>query len=463
MMKRTQILFLVLLTISFSVIAQKQDNEILELNIKQAQEYAIENNKSLKNTKTDVKIAKQQLWQTISQGLPQVSGTLDYTNYFNYKMTLGIGGSSSTPNIDYTKLDAGDMEILTMLGSILGGGATEIKMKDNANAKLQISQLIFSGQYIAGIQLAKISQMLVDMSIEKSELDIKESITNSYYVSLITLKSMEIIDKNIENLSQTLKQTNALLSAGMVEETDADQIKMSINMLENAKRSLQRNAELNNNLMKFQLGIDYDTKLVLTEKYDDLLADVNLSGVLRSEFLPEENINVKLTNKQEELSQKMLNMQRWSYAPTLFGAYNHTEKLLKSDFDMNPKNLFTLNLSVPIFSSGQRKASVEQKKLELLKVQNTKEIIIDQLMLQEKQLRYNLTSAFEQYQSQLENLELAKKIYRNTDLKFRQGVVSSFDLIQANNNLIQAENSVISASMEVLQAKLEFDKLINSI
>jgi outer membrane protein TolC len=379
-------------------------------------------------------------------------------------MELGLGSEdNSMGSIDYTKLDAGDMEILSMLGNMLGGGATEIKLKNASNARLQISQLIFSGQYIAGIQLSKISQMLTNMSLEKSELDIKESVVSTYYMSLITDKSIEIIDSNIENLKQTLKQTEALLSVGMIEETDVDQINMSIIMLENSKRSLERNAELNNNLMKFQLGLDNATALVLTDTFDGVFNSVDFSTVLNIEFDPNENIDMKLLGTQEELSQKMLNMERWSYAPTLAGAYSYTEKLLKSDFDMNPKNLISLNLSIPIFSSGQRKASVEQKKLELLKVQTNKEIVNDQLLMQEKQLRFNFTSALEAYQSQKANVSLARKIYDNTELKFRQGVASSFDLIQANTNLLQAENNYITSGMELLQAKLAFDKLFNKI
>jgi outer membrane protein TolC len=96
-------------------------------------------------------------------------------------------------------------------------------------------------------------------------------------------------------------------------------------------------------------------------------------------------------------------------------------------------------------------------------MQNNREIVTDQLLMQEKQLRYNLTSAIESYESQKANMELAQKIYDKTELKFTQGVASSFDLIQANSNLLQAQNSYVSASMELLQARLKLDKLMNKI
>ena len=443
---------IIVMLILFPTFLYSQESSVLKLSIKDAQNYAIENNKSLRNVRTDAAISKQQTWQAISQGLPQVSATLDYTNFFNYEIEFGMGGGT-TPVIDYTLLDAGDLQILSFLQQSLGSGPTTITMKNSSTAKLQLSQLIFSGQYIAGIQLSKIGQILADKNIEKSEIDIRESVISTYYLSLITQESINIIRANIDNLEQTLLQTEALLQVGMIEPTDADQIKMSITMLENAERSLLRNAELNKNIMRFQLGLNNDVEIELTESFDDVMALTDLSNLLIDEFDLSQNITIQMIEAQEVMTEKLLDLEKWSYAPTLVGVYNFNQKIITTDFDMNPKNLVSLNLSAPIFSSGMRRANVEQKKLELYKVQNTKEIVTDQLMMQEKQLQYNLKSSMEQYESQKENVDLAKRIYSNTELKFRQGVASSFDLIQANGSLLEAENNYISACMEMLQAK----------
>lgn len=453
---------IIVMLILFPTFLYSQESSVLKLSIKDAQNYAIENNKSLRNVRTDAAISKQQTWQAISQGLPQVSATLDYTNFFNYEIEFGMGGGT-TPVIDYTLLDAGDLQILSFLQQSLGSGPTTITMKNSSTAKLQLSQLIFSGQYIAGIQLSKIGQILADKNIEKSEIDIRESVISTYYLSLLTQESINIIRANIDNLEQTLLQTEALLQVGMIEPTDADQIKMSITMLENAERSLLRNAELNKNIMRFQLGLDNDVEIELTESFDDVMDLTDLSNLLIDEFDLSQNITIQMIEAQEVMTEKLLDLEKWSYAPTLVGVYNFNQKIITTDFDMNPKNLVSLNLSAPIFSSGMRRANVEQKKLELYKVQNTKEIVTDQLMMQEKQLQYNLKSSMEQYESQKENVDLAKRIYSNTELKFRQGVASSFDLIQANGSLLEAENNYISACMEMLQAKLQYDKLYSKI
>ncbi len=459
MMKR-RILLISLICLTISVVAQ--EHSVLKLSLQQAQNYAIEHNKSLKNVRTDVAISKQKLWQTIAQGLPQGSATVDYTNFFNYEIEFGMG-SSTTPTIDFTLLDAGDLQILSFLQQSMGSGTTTIKMKNSSSAKLQVTQLIFSGQYITGIQIAKVGQMLTDLNVVKSEIDIRESVISTYYLGLLTHKSLEIIDANLENLNKTLIQTTAMLNAGIIEETDVDQLVMSINMLENTRRSLLRNIELNNNIMQFILGIDGDVTIELTDSFENILDNMDVSDLLVAKFTPADNITIQMMDKQTELTVKMLDLEKWNYAPTIAGVYSHNEKLLTTDFDMNPKNLFSINMSIPLFSSGMRHSKVEQKKLELYQIQNNREIVSDQLLMQEKQLRYNLTSALEQYESQKANMELAQRIYNNTELKFRQGVASSFDLIQANSNLLQAQNGYISAAMELMQSKLKFDKLLNKI
>ncbi len=440
-----------------------QESGVMSFSLNEAQDYAIENNKSLRNVRTDTEISKQKVWEAISQGLPQVSATLDYTNFFNYEIEFGMGGSSTTPEIDYTALDAGDLQILSFLQQSMGSGPTTITMNNSSSAKLQVSQLLFSGQYISGVQIAKVGQLLAEQNVIKNEIDIRESVISTYYLSLLTEKSVEIIRANLKNLDQTLVQTEALLKAGMIESTDVDQINMSITMLENTERSLLRNVELNKNIMRFQLGLDNDVDIVLSDGFEDVMGSMNMSNLLLGDFDPSQNISIQMMDAQLDLTQKMVDMERWSYAPTLVAAYNYNQKIITTDFDMNPKNLIALNLSVPIFSSGMRKSKVEQRRLDLYKVQNTKEIVTDQLLMQEKQLKFNLTTAIELYESQKENVELAKRIYKNTELKFRQGVASSFDLIQANSNMLEAENNYLSACMELLQAKLQYDKLFSKI
>ena len=90
-------------------------------------------------------------------------------------------------------------------------------------------------------------------------------------------------------------------------------------------------------------------------------------------------------------------------------------------------------------------------------------MVTDQLLMQEKELRFNLQSAWEQYNLQKENVELASRVLQSFKNKYNQGVASSLELTQANNNYLAAQNNYLSALMNLLRTKVAFDKLMNNL
>lgn len=434
---------------------------LISLSIDEAKELAINNNKQLRSVRAGADIADHQFWEAISQGLPQVSASLDYIDYFNYEVEFGVMGGGPD-DLDLGHLDPEHQQIILTIMSMFAGPST-IRMDNQATAQIQVSQLIFSGQYIAGIQIARIAKMLAEKNIDKTELSVRHSVEAAYHTVLITEQTVEILEKNLENLRETKKQTEALLGVGMIEPIDVDQIEMSIIMLENNIRSMERNVQLSYNVLRIQLGLDNDTDIILTEKLDDIIENVDVEALVLKDFVYQNNIDYRMLETQEEVAKKMIDMERWAYAPSLVTAYSYNEKIRTTDFDMNPNHLLTFRLSVPIFSSGMRKSRVEQKRIELYQVQNSKSLLKDQLSMQERQLRYDLINAKEQYESQKKNVELAKRIYDHTEKKFRHGVSSSLDLTQANSNYLQAETNYITVLMELLQAKTSFNKLLENI
>jgi outer membrane protein len=156
-------------------------------------------------------------------------------------------------------------------------------------------------------------------------------------------------------------------------------------------------------------------------------------------------------------------MEQWNYAPTLAGFYNYNAKILTTGFDMTPNHLAGLSLAVPIFSSGMRKARVDQAKIDYDVAQNNRSIMEDQLYLQEKQIRYNLQSSLENYHTQKENVEVAQNVYDSYRRKFGQGMATSLELSQANGNYLDAESNYMTAMLEVMNAKLALDKLMNNL
>jgi outer membrane protein TolC len=215
--------------------------------------------------------------------------------------------------------------------------------------------------------------------------------------------------------------------------------------------------------MRFQLGVDAGTEVVLTDNLEALFASEEPESVLAAPFIMEDNVGYQLMKTQESINEKLLAMEKWNYAPTLAGFYNYNAKIKKTNFDMNPNHLAGLSMAVPIFSSGMRKARVDQARINYDMAQNNLSIMEDQLNLQEKQYRYNLQSSLENFETQKENREVALRVYESYTRKFEQGMATSLDITQANGNYLDAESNYMTAMMEVLNAKLQLDKLMNKL
>lgn len=445
MKKRNILAVLLLFLLSGRIISAQGSDSELKLSLKEAHYYAIQNNKMVLTAKKDVEAARIAVWETISNTLPQVSASGSFTDNLKLMTTLLPGDFFGQPGV----------KVPVTFGS-----------QYNSGASIQASLLLFNAPVYIGIETTKLATKLNQENLTKSELDTKESVSTAYFLILVSEKSLRIIDGNIKDLNETLKSTRAMFSAGMAEATDVDQIVSNLTMVENSRSSLQRTIELNYNLLRFQLGVNAETRITLTQTLEQLTAEINVEALMEQQFDYKQNVSYKLTEGQEQMSALALKSQKASVLPTLAGYYTYGTNGMGDeigDQQWFPNSSVGLQLSIPIFASSQRYHSIKKAQINLEKARTTKDMVTDQLLLQEKQLRYNLVNANMQYKTQRDNTEVAKRIYTSMENKFKQGMASSLELTQSNSLYLQAENNYVTALMNLLQTKLALDKLLNNI
>jgi len=431
--------------LSWTGVRAQQDSEALKLSLTEAQDYALSHNKAVINARADVEVSKAALWETISAALPQVSMSATFADNLKLMTTLLPGEFFGQPGT----------KIPVSFGS-----------QFNTSASVDASLLLFNAPLYIGIETTRLAQKLSQQSLQKSELDTKESVSTAYFLILVTERSLQLLAENIENMNELMKSTRSMFAAGMAESTDVDQMVLNVTQVENSKTSLERTIELNYNLLRFQLGVPAGTVITLTETLESLTESINVEVLLSQEFDHKQNIDFMLVEGQEMISELTLKSQKASTLPTLAGFYNYGKNGMGdkiNDQQWFDNSMIGLNLSVPIFAGGQRHSRIRQAQINLEKARTTKEMVAEQLLLQESQLRYNLVNANLQYMSQKDNLEVSKRVYESTENKFRQGMASSIDLTQASNQYLQAESNYLSALMDLLQTKVALDKLLNNI
>ncbi|MCD4770610.1 MAG: TolC family protein [Bacteroidales bacterium] len=443
---KTKWLLILLLAVITTVLNGQVSSGDLSLSLEEAQEYAILHNKTIKASKLDIEAARMSTWEAISGGLPTVDGNASINDNLKLMTTLLPG--------EFMGLPPGE-KVPIQFGS-----------KYNTSYGIQISQLLFNASYFVGVQTAKLAEELSEQGLEKSELEIKELVISTYYLILVTEESLKILDENRSNLKEILDATQSMFSVGMAEETDVDQMISNVSMVDNTRRSMERNIEVSYNLMRFQLGVEPETVIILTQLLENFIEEVNVIALSAQDFDLHNNIDYRLLSNQERLSELAVKMQKSTILPTLAGFYSYNESGMGdklNDLQWFPNSMIGMQLSVPIFASGQRYSKIKRAEFDLQKIRTNKSMVSDQLKLQEKQLRYNLLNANEQFQSQKDNVEVAKRIYASVENKYKQGMASSLDLTQANGNYLDAENNYISSLMSLLQTKLALDKILNNL
>ena len=426
-MKKGVTLLLLTLFVPWMLRAQE---EAQSLSLQEAVDYAIEYNKELRASKMDIELYRQMVREAVSQGLPQINGSLDYSSNFGYKMNFGT---------------------------------QSMKLKDQSNLQVSVSQLIFSGQWIVGVQTSKIAQRLAAQQVDISEQDIVETIYNSYYTVLVSERLRDILQQNLENMNEIYEHTSNMFKAGTVEETDLDQIKINVGQLKNNLLAMERTVEVNYNLLRIQLGLEAGTKITLTDKLEQFLDENKSNSLYAQPFEITNNLEYQVMETQAEMNRKTVTQQKWSFAPTISGSYAYTYKIKKAGFDMSPNHAAGLTMSIPVFSGLQRLSQVKQAKIEYERTLLNRDLLKDNLNLQNEQLKFDLKNAMENYALQKENIEVASKVLNNYQIKYEQGAVSSLDLTQANDNYLTAESNYTNAILTLLQAQVSIEKLYNQL
>ncbi len=402
----------------------------LNLSLAEAQDYAVETNRSLKNASLAVQKAYAQRWQTIASMLPSADLSWGYTSMMGYKMNFG---------------------------------GTPIEMPDNGTLGVTAAVGI-NGQAIVGALLNNVAIDMQKLNLQQSEDNLRANVKTSYASVLVLQNVVTLLESSLANIKQMAEMTQRSVEVGAAEQTTADLIQVRVNTLKNNINANLRSTQLALNALKVLLDVPANTELVLTSTLEDFLSAEAVLKLLGYDFALENNLNYQLLEKNVELAKKNVHMAGWAYGPTVALAYQYSKKDYfgeKEGFNMTPPNAVSLNISMPLWSSGKRAAGVVEKKIALEEARNTFAETANNLGIQNEQLRYNLQNGYETYMNEKDNMEVTQRVFESTTNKFNQGAASNLDLVNASNDLITAQSSYVQAVLTLVNAQVELEKFLN--
>ncbi len=419
----------------------KAQEKTMKLSLEEAISFAVKNSYNARTSLNDIESAKKKVWETTTIGLPQIDGKIDYQNALKRQF----------PGVDFDQ-----------------DGIIDFNAKHAANAGVTLRQLIFDGSYLVGLQAAKTFLKISEQAAEKTTILTKEAVINAYGNVLIAESSLKILKGNIKILEKSYLDSKKINENGFNEEEDVEQLEITLGSLKNQLKNVQRMKGIAYKMLNLSLGNSIETPLILTDSLDSLLEkSIDLKLVSES-FNFSNHIDYKIAENNKETKRLMMRLEQSKALPTLYSFVNYnfianseTFTFFNSSQQWINTSVLGVSLNVPIFSSFGRKAKTTQAKIALenanIKLQETKQRL--SLLAQKAKGDYQLS--IENYNTAKRNVGLAERIEKKQRIKFFEGISSSFDLMQAQNQLYTQQQNYIQSMLNVIAKKTTLENALN--
>ncbi len=413
-----------------------------EFSISQCVDYAYKNNLQVKNALLTIKSQEAINKEVTASALPTINATVGGVNYLQLPVSL-------------------------LPGEIFGGTAgsyipVRFGTKYNANASLQLQQLLFDGQVFVALQARRTTIALQQKSAEVTEEMIKTNIHKIYYQLVVSKTQIGLLDANIERLQKLEHDSKELYKNGFVEKLDLDKISVQIANLETEKLKATNAIELGYIGLKTLMGMPVKDTLILTDKISedqittDIASNQDYQYTDRKEFQA-----VSLGKKLNEYNIKRYQL---SYLPTIAMSGAYTKNAQRNQFnffkggDWFTTSFIGLNISTPIFDGFARKARITKAKIDLQQTENQLQNLRLTIDAEVTQAKMNFATAISTLNNQKKNMQLAESVYAQTKKKYEIGTGSNMEITGAQTDLVTAQTNYIGAMYSAIIARVDYLK-----
>lgn len=425
------------------------DEEAVSFSLEEAEKYALDNAYTVEEARLNYLKAKQTINETRAMGLPQISTS------FNYQWN---------PQIQEQPVPA------EFFGGPPGTFQTiAFGVEHNNNASIQLNQLLLDGSYFVALRASKLVMENERLEAESTEMTVVNDVAQAYYGVLVSDKLVGIVEENLQSLQKNLFEVRKLYESGFTEEQDVDQLELLMNNLDNNLNAARRQTELARMLLNFNMGRPVDKPITLTTTLDEL--SVSSEEAVRSlKFNHEEHIDYRSMLMQERGAQLQVTYDKMAWLPTLSGFVRHQQSNFSNEFEQTfsfdvfwiPSTTVGVSLNWTLLNGLARPAKIQKAKLDLDRLQVAKELTANQLQLQYNQAITNYINALESYRNSEKNVEISKKIRDKTRIKYSEGISSSLDLTQTENQYLDTQRGYIQSLQNLLIAREELDKALGT-
>jgi outer membrane protein len=436
-------IILVSINLCFFFLTNAQEKNAA-ISLEEAINYAIEHSYNSRTSKNDIKSAYEKIKETTSSGLPQIEGKVDYQNWIQQQVNLS----------DFNG-DGIDEELI-------------FGKQQGINAFATVRQLLFDGSFLIAVKASKTYLDISVMANEKIELLTRENVINAYGNVLVTENSITILKGNIDILTKSLSDAKKIYKNGFNEEEDIEQLEITLGNLISELNGMKRMNEISYKMLNMSIGNPIETKLILTDSLDGLVEkNTNLSFFSKT-FNASNHIDYKIAENDTESKRLLIRLEQSKALPSLSAFINYGYSGFSNSFSFFESNQkwfassqFGVSLTIPIYSSlfrasktAQAKIAFETSNIKLTETQQRLSLLADKA-------KSDYQLSIENYTTAKKNVGLAERIEKKQRIKFFEGISSSFDLLQAQNQLYAQQQNYIQSMLNVISKKATLENALN--
>jgi len=449
------------------IIIQHQTYAQSSYTLQQAIDYAIENSNQMKMAQLEVVDAEAQIKEYKSIVMPKLSGRLNYQYYF--AVPVSPVDDFITPAV-YQVLEAEEVAGVEPYVGPPDVFEFTVFQKHNITANLDASILLFDGSYTVGLKASKLFRELTSKNLDVKKEEITSNVTKAYMNILIAQENKKTLEKNKNNVESSLTQAVASFESGFAEHLDVERLDLSLENIKTEYENLDDIIDISKDLLKFQMNYPINEDIQLSEDIETL---VNILSVEDIDMKSSIDYTQRAEYSQIELGYAIneLNVERLKKGnlPSLSARANFNESLQRNDlFDSNalgwiPQASVSLGVNIPIYDGNERKSKIKRAEIELDKVSIQKAEFERGVALQVRSAQLNLKRAKNTLANREKSLMIIEGIYEKTQIKFKEGVGSSLEITQAEQQLYLAQSNYINALYELLSSKTDLEIALGTL
>ena len=464
---------LVVLLLQGAIFGQDSPNGSgIRLTLEEAQSLAATRAYNVRYAAFDTQEAASSTREIIASGFPQVSGTVEYNRYIDIPTQVSSGDVFGFP--DYLTTFLGGVAQAT--GVPLDAPTTDpnaiqefqFGASQTMAAGITATQLIFSPSYFVGIQAAKAYASGMAAAESKSIADARRAAGEGYAAALAAQENVAILMAAEALAEEALNQTRALVQEGLAESTDADQLDLALSEMAQQRATAESMASVALDALKFTVGMPVETNVILADSFETLSNAFDGATVLGTPFDANRLPEIQSQAKNLELSELGIRNEKAAGMPSIGAFYTNQRNAQREAFDFfrsgswYPIQLVGVQMNIPIWSSFGGKEKVLQAELTRDRASTALEQMMEAATLEYRAARTEYNSSLEQRLQAQRGLDLAERILDRTRIRFQEGLASSFDLTQAQNQLVNAQANLAQATLRWFNAHLRLERSLNA-